>query len=393
MIASKKIASDVVLFGLFWICIFGHWHTVNALGDDTSIYLVDFDETAYDLYLKGYYPSDYTYDDFRRNSIESMTSHYVATDSNNFSAIVDTIEQDVLLNGWSVIDNFFENAWINLKTGDITVARGFTDDFKHELDGRFKTSGTTINGHHWEKAPMSFQLRGSASRSVTAGNGDIYYTTYGTSSVNFARGVIFCSVTNYSAGSGVGVVINNFYSGSLRSGYYGYNQNGNEAYGLVSCTGFENSEYSSTSAAIADFFGYLIIDGSSWTGVGYYSDTPTNYNINLPALPYIDWSSISNNNKTKYGVDFPDIDLSVDFQLPDSYYPQTVTYDTPYWLYNTDSTPVDWVNVSFEDVTLPSVHLSDGDASFFQALFNTLPLAFLPIFLGVILCYLIFLML
>lgn len=393
MTISKKIASNIFLFGLFWICIFGDWHSVKALGDDSYIYLVDFDETAYDLYIQGYYPSDYIYADFRRDSIEGMVSHYVATDNNNFSAIVDTIENDVLQSGWSVIDNFFENAWIDLKSGVVTVAEGFTDDFKHELDGRFKTSGTTINGHHWEKAPMSFQLRGTSSRSVTAGNGDIYYTTYGSSSVNFARGVIFCSVTNYSAGSGVGVVINNAYSGSLRYGYYGYVQNGNEAYGLVSCTGFENSEYASTSNAIADFFGYPISDGSSWTGVGYYSNTPTNYSINLPAFPVVDWQSISNNNKTKYGVDFPDVDVSIDFRLPDMYYPKSVSYDVPYWLQNGDETVVDWQNVSFDYVTLPSVELADGDGTFFQNLFLCLPVGFASLLLGVILCYLIFLLL
>ena len=400
MIASKKIASSVVLFGLFWICVFGEWHTINAFGDDEYIYLVDFDETAYDLYIQGYYPSDYTYADFRRDSIEGMVSHYVATDNNNFSAVVDTIENDVIIEGWSCITDFFENAWIDLKSGVVTVEEGFTDDFKHTLDGRFKTtpvvSEIQINGHTWVSLPCSWYSRYTYNALYIAQDNRVNQHTSDVWITRASNYAVICTFVPYVSGQwyvfesgGYVSKFNNSYDYNGVTVLWGQGSSNSYPYGLA-------SQYNDLYEARNDFYGYYNIHTGGdpyWNGTGYYSDTPTDYSINLPALNVINWPSISNNNKTKYGVDFPDINVSLEFTLPDRYYPQTVVYDVPYWLYNTDSTPVDWVNVSFDDVTLPEVQLSDGDGSFFQALFNTLPLAFVPILLGVILCYLIFLML
>lgn len=411
MIASKKIASDILLFGLFWICIFGEWHTVKALGDDSYIYLVDFDETAYDMYIQGYYPTDYTYADFRRDSIEGMVSHYVATDNNNFGAVVDTVENAIINDGWPAIKDFFENAWIDLKSGVVAVEEGFTDDFKHTLDGRFKNSGSidggavTIGSGVWIGQTYLCKLSGWKCDALDIGGSNVAYTVYVSKLSNGtyiaaswcpynSSAQVWGRPVQYDSGHGqlfFGLNDSYTFQGvrySVRSNLSGFdNYMPSDTYGLT------NQSYASSDIAFADFFGHQPIVEPTWNGDGYYSNTPTNYSINLPALPAIDWQSISNNNKTKYGVDFPDVNVSVEFQLPDMYYPKTVTYDVPYWLQNGDETVVDWQNISFDDVTLPSIEMEDGNGGFIQHLFTALPVGFSVFLLGVLLCYLIFIML
>lgn len=399
------ITSSVSIFGLFWICIFGDWHTVKAFGDDSYIYLVDFDETAYDMYVQGYYPTDYTYSDFRRDSIEGMVSHYVATDNNNFGSVVDTVENAVINDGWSAIKDFFVNAWIDLKSGVVTVEEGFTDDFKHSLDGRFKitpspSGGTVIiNGHTWYSTPYTdtngYYTTGSTTN-TGSGSADVtvYYSLYKVGTRYYDVWCTWSTQVCYLASR----ITSSYTQFSIINGTYSYN--GATYYCSNTTMSYRPTNsvvdyYSSYDEARADFYGNFEAPQTEpyWSGDGYYSNTPTNYSINLPALPAIDWQSISNNNKTKYGVDFPDVNVSVDFQLPDMYYPRTVTYDVPYWLQNGDETSVDWVNVNFDDVTMPSVDLPDGDGTFFQNIFLALPVGFSALILGAMLCYLIFLLL
>lgn len=335
-------------------------------GQTDLIPLEDLDQETFDTYLAKFYSQDYpTYGvlDLIRDTFEGGLANASGLNDSSWSWALNLVDNVSDLG--TEIGLWMTGVKIDPNTGKAIYPDDYLTDYaKSQLDSQLKTTGTTINGHHWEKAPASWSLRGDYGNytyNVSSGNGNIYYTTYGYSSVNFARGVVLCSVDPYTSAQ-VGFAINRSFSGSLRSGYYAFSQNANSAYGVVSCSGgFSTYEYASYSDALADFFGQPIVDGSSWNGSGYYSEHQDSFSINLPSLPSTNWGNLSKYYYTTYGDEIYEGNIDrYYYNIANNYVPYEVSYDLPYWLIN-GSTDILTFDYSLE---LPTAELSTLPSDF-----------------------------
>lgn len=442
MVFGKKIASSITVFGLFWICVFGQWHTVDAKGDDTSLVPVPEDNISIwdtgttsvndpynaedlfeysnnfwgDLFDDGRF-DNVTVSDNQRYLVELGVSKFVSTHADEevngvmtsyFDDIVDYVmahpsDFDMYWTPDGFVSAITGNPYMNLQFGEDFYGNLYDYVIANYYTTPSPSGGTiNINGHTWYATPYTdisgYYITGSTTNSgMGSADVTIYYSMYKSGSryydvwctwstqVCYLAARVTSSWTSFTA-------LSNTYTYDGITYYY---SNISMAYRPTNTV---SDYYNGLSEALADFYGNFEAPSSEPVSNGkvYIREQPIGGNtltVSYPALPVSDSKAVSNYYYETYGDTFEDSTTNIDNRVYNNntttVYPITYSNDVPLWLVErTVDAPS--LEVVTADYSLPSVELEEGDASFWQGLYEALPVSVSVILLGVILCWLIF---
>lgn len=366
----------------------------DIIPSDGIIAFEDVTEAVYNSYIKPFNAA-VDFSTWVADVVESSVASFVATGQTMFNDIVDAVSI-------SPVDFF----GIKVDILNHTTTAIPKDEFYVLTRSKFTSQDNIYNigSGSWVKVPFSFSITGEfvgspETHSVYDSyyyNGSPFYEVYATvygarpSVEGFARGLVICAYTGGVQPSTSG---NNYGLGRqyIPGGWYTYVQKNNVAYGITSFP-VSSSQYSSYSDACADFFGNEPIGSEPVpNGLGYTRSADLPVSVGFPAITRTDWQGVSDTFYNNYGDDYETVN-NVDYSIYNTSTPIVVNYDYPAHLYDGDYNNI-WETLPSVNIDLPVIELDNGDGSFWQVLFESLPVKIALLLLGVLLCYLIFLML